>query len=121
MKKLKARLQFKQLLSQLKEYRRGWETQLVIFTKHPEDGAQEILFSLYEISSMVICALEDMLEDKHSEPQALQLVKRKLERLIISKTFQDYDLLGLEELSFVVSKATKHPIRILLQTLDALT
>jgi len=121
MNKLKARLQFKQLLSQLKNYRRGWATQLVIFTKHPEDGAQDLLFSLYEISGSVICALEDVLENKHNEPTALQLVKRKLERLIISKTFQDYDFLAKEDLSYVISDPTKHHIRKMLEILDALT
>ena len=105
----------------LRKYRRMWAQAIRRDWYQKQEGAREILFSLYEISGSIILALEDSAKGNFRDKIALKLVQQKLEQLIISQNFRNYDLLGQEEMSDIVTDKTKERIKLMLESLDLLT
>ena len=108
-------------IRKLQSYRKEWASQIRRDWYHKQEGAREILFALYEISGNTILALEASAKGNFREKIAIKLVKQKLEQLIISQNFHNYDILGQEEMCFIVTSETKDHIRIMLEALDDLT
>lgn len=105
----------------LRTYRRNWAQAIRRDYHQKQEGAREILFSLYEISGSIILALEESAKGNFRDKIALKLVQQKLEQLIISQNFHNYDILGEEEMSEIVTPKTKQQIKLMLESLDFLT
>lgn len=108
-------------INKLKLYRSGWANGIREGWEHHTKGSAEILFSLYEISGCIILSLEDVLAGHFQDTLPLRLVQQKLENLVISENFHNYDILGQEGISNIVSNGTKHHIRVMMETLETLT
>lgn len=105
----------------LKFYRGGWANDIREGWGIGMPGAEDILFSLYEISGAIILSLEDVLDGRFRDKMALLLVKRKLEKLVSSKEFRIFDEMGRIGMCGVVTNGTKHHIRVMQETIEVLT
>lgn len=74
---------------------------------------QEILYTLYEISSVLIVAIEEAEKSnwKVQDVVALKLAKIKLNALVNSQVFKDYDEMSKIGACHIVSSGTKQHIR----------
>jgi len=108
-------------ITALKMYRSGWANDIrENWGFSPE--ANVITLTLYEISGCIVLALEQL--HKHGrcrDKMAMVLLKKKLEKLVKSKIFDDFDLLGEIHACGVVTSGTKHHIRVMFEALEQLT
>ncbi len=107
-------------IRKLRTYRRNWAKAIRRDYYQKQEGAREILFSLYETSGSIILALEESAKGNFRDKIALKLVQQKLEQLIISQNFHNYDILGQEEMSDIVTNKTKEQIKLMMEAMDSL-
>lgn len=110
-----------QQISDLKIYRSGWANDIREGWQFGADDIQGILFGLYEISGSIILALEQVVKGHYRDKMAMILVQRKLQNLVKSEDFKDYDELCTKGFMSVISSGTKHHIRVMFDCLKILT
>lgn len=110
-----------QQISDLKIYRSGWANDIREGWQFGADDIQGILFGLYEISGSIILALEQVVKGHYHDKMAMILVQRKLQNLVKSEDFKDYDELCTKGFMSVISSGTKHHIRVMFDCLKILT
>lgn len=110
-----------QQISDLKIYRSGWANDIREGWQFGAEDIQGILFGLYEISGSIILALEQAVKGHYHDKMAMILVQRKLQNLIKSEDFKDYDELCTKGFMSVISSGTKHHIRVMFDCLKILT
>lgn len=110
-----------QQISDLKIYRSGWANDIRESWQFGAEDIQGILFGLYEISGSIILALEQVVKGHYHDKMAMILVQRKLQNLVKSEDFKDYDELCTKGFMSVISSGTKHNIRIMFDCLKILT
>lgn len=110
-----------QQISDLKIYRSGWANDIREGWQFGAEDIQGILFGLYEISGSIILALEQVAKGHYRDKMAMILVQRKLQNLVKSEDFKDYDELCTEGFMSVISSGTKHHIRVMFECLKILT
>lgn len=110
-----------QQISDLKIYRSGWANDIREGWQFGAEDIQGILFGLYEISGSIILALEQVVKGHYHDKMAMILVQRKLQNLIKSEDFKDYDELCTKGFMSVISSGTKHHIRVMFDCLKILT
>ena len=111
----------KKTISALKTYRSGWANDIREGWSVAVSGAKEIHFALYEISGCIILALEQLAKGSSRDKMAMFMVRAKLEALVKSEIFADFDSLGEAGICNVVTSGTKHHIRVMYDCLDMLT
>lgn len=122
MAKLKVLTQdVQQQISDLEVYRSGWANDIREGWQFGDEEVQNILLSLYEISGSIILALEQVVNGHYSDKMAMILVKRRLQNLVTSQGFKEYDQLCQRGFMDVISCGTKHHIRVMFDCLDLLT
>ena len=122
MAKLKVLTQdVQQQISDLKVYRSGWANDIREGWQFGDEEVQNILLSLYEISGSIILALEQVVNGHYRDKMAMILVKRRLQNLVTSQGFKEYDQLCQRGFMDVISCGTKQHIRIMFDCLDLLT
>ena len=109
------------ILKELTMYHTGWANDIREGWGVEMKGSREILFSLYEISGSIILSLQDVLLGRFHDKTVLRLVQQKLEKLITSEDFKEFDILGQTHACNVITNGTKHHIRVMLETLEVLT
>ena len=110
-----------QQISDLKIYRSGWANDIREGWQFGAEDIQGILFGLYEISGSIILALEQVVKGHYHDKMAMILVQRKLQNLVKSEDFKDYDELCTKGFMSVISSGTKHHIRVMFECLKILT
>ncbi len=110
-----------QQISDLKIYRSGWANDIREGWQFGAEDIQDILFGLYEISGSIILALEQVVKGHYRDKMAMILVQRKLQNLVKSEDFKDYDELCTEGFMSVISSGTKYHIRVMFDCLKILT
>lgn len=110
-----------QQISDLKIYRSGWANDIREGWQFGAEDIQGILFGLYEISGSIILALEQVVKGHYHDKMAMILVQRKLQNLVKSEDFKDYDELCTKGFMSVISSGTKHHIRVMFDCLKILT
>ena len=110
-----------QQISDLKIYRSGWANDIREGWQFGAEDIQGILFGLYEISGSIILALEQVVKGHYHDKMAMILVQRKLQNLVKSEDFKDYDELCIKGFMSVISSGTKHHIRVMFDCLKILT
>lgn len=110
-----------QQISDLKIYRSGWANDIREGWQFGAEDIQGILFGLYEISGSIILALEQVVKGHYRDKMAMILVQRKLQNLVKSEDFKDYDELCTKGFMSVISSGTKHHIRVMFECLKILT
>ena len=110
-----------QQISDLKTYRSGWANDIREGWQFGAEDIQGILFGLYEISGSIILALEQVVKGHYHDKMAMILVQRKLQNLVKSEDFKDYDELCTKGFMSVISSGTKHHIRVMFDCLKILT
>ena len=110
-----------QQIADLKVYRSGWANDIREGWDFGVPEMQNILLGLYEISGSIILALQQVTEGHYRDKMAMILVKRKLQNLVKSEDFKDYDDLCAHGFTNVISTGTKQHIRIMFDCLDLLT
>ena len=110
-----------QQISDLKIYRSGWANDIREGWQFGAEDIQGILFGLYEISGSIILALEQVVKGHYHDKMAMILVQRKLQNLVKSEDFKDYDELCTKGFMNVISSGTKHHIRVMFDCLKILT
>lgn len=110
-----------QQISDLKIYRSGWANDIREGWQFGAEDIQGILFGLYEISGSIILALEQVVKGHYHDKMAIILVQRKLQNLVKSEDFKDYDELCTKGFMSVISSGTKHHIRVMFDCLKILT
>lgn len=110
-----------QQISDLKIYRSGWANDIREGWQFGAEDIQGILFGLYEISGSIILALEQVAKGHYRDKMAMILVQRKLQNLVKSEDFKDYDELCTKGFMSVISSGTKHHIRVMFDCLKILT
>ena len=110
-----------QQISDLKIYRSGWANDIREGWQFGAEDIQGILFGLYEISGSIILALEQVAKGHYHDKMAMILVQRKLQNLVKSEDFKDYDELCTKGFMSVISSGTKHHIRVMFDCLKILT
>mgnify|MGYP004478491217 FL=1 len=110
-----------QQISDLKIYRSGWANDIREGWQFGAEDIQGILFGLYEISGSIILALEQVVKGHYRDKMAMILVQRKLQNLVKSEDFKDYDELCTKGFMSVISSGTKHHIRVMFDCLKILT
>lgn len=110
-----------QQISDLKIYRSGWANDIREGWQFGAEDIQGILFGLYEISGSIILALEQAVKGHYHDKMAMILVQRKLQNLVKSEDFKDYDELCTKGFMSVISSGTKHHIRVMFDCLKILT
>lgn len=110
-----------QQISDLKIYRSGWANDIREGWQFGAEDIQGILFGLYEISGSIILALEQVVKCHYHDKMAMILVQRKLQNLVKSEDFKDYDELCTKGFMSVISSGTKHHIRVMFDCLKILT
>lgn len=122
MAKLKVLTQdVQQQISDLEVYRSGWANDIREGWQFGDEEVQNILLSLYEISGSIILALEQVVNGHYRDKMAMILVKRRLQKLVTSQGFKEYDKLCQRGFMDVISCGTKHHIRVMFDCLDLLT
>lgn len=122
MAKLKVLTQdVQQQISDLKVYRSGWANDIREGWQFGDEEVQNILLSLYEISGSIILSLEQVVNGHYRDKMAMILVKRRLQKLVTSQGFKEYDQLCQRGFMDVISCGTKHHIRVMFDCLDLLT
>lgn len=122
MAKLKVLTQdVQQQISDLEVYRSGWANDIREGWQFGDEEVQNILLSLYEISGSIILALEQVVNGHYRDKMAMILVKRRLQKLVTSQGFKEYDQLCQRGFMDVISCGTKQHIRIMFDCLDLLT
>ena len=122
MAKLKVLTQdVQQQISDLKVYRSGWANDIREGWQFGDEEVQNILLSLYEISGSIILSLEQVVNGHYRDKMAMILVKRRLQNLVTSQGFKEYDQLCQRGFTDVISCGTKHHIRVMFDCLDLLT
>lgn len=110
-----------QQISDLKVYRSGWANDIREGWQFGDEEVQNILLSLYEISGSIILALEQVVNGHYRDKMAMILVKRRLQNLVTSQGFKEYDQLCKQGFMDVISCGTKHHIRVMFDCLGLLT
>ena len=110
-----------QQISDLKIYRSGWANDIREGWQFGAEDIQGILFGLYEISGSIILALEQVVKGHYHDKMAMILVQRKLQNLVKSEDFKDYDELCTKGFMSVISSGTTHHIRVMIDCLKILT
>lgn len=110
-----------QQISDLKIYRSGWANDIREGWQFGAEDIQGILFGLYEISGSIILALEQVVKGHYHDKMAMILVQRKLQNLVKSEDFKDYDELCTKGFMSVISSGIKHHIRVMFDCLKILT
>ena len=110
-----------QQISDLKIYRSGWANDIREGWQFGAEDIQGILFGLYEISGSIILALEQVAKGHYHDKMAMILVQRKLQNLVKSEDFKDYDELCTKGFMSVISSGTKHHIRVMFDCLKIFT
>ena len=110
-----------QQISDLKIYRSGWANDIREGWQFGAEDIQGILFGLYEISGSIILALEQAVKGHYHDKMAMILVQRKLQNLVKSEDFKDYDELCTKGFMSVISSGTKHHIRVMFDCLKILS
>lgn len=110
-----------QQISDLKIYRSGWANDIREGWQFGAEDIQGILFGLYEISGSIILALKQVVKGHYHDKMAMILVQRKLQNLVKSEDFKDYDELCTKGFMSVISSGTKHHIRVMFECLKILT
>ena len=110
-----------QHISDLTIYRSGWANDIREGWQFGAEDIQGILFGLYEISGSIILALEQVVKGHYHDKMAMILVQRKLQNLVKSEDFKDYDELCTKGFMSVISSGTKHHIRVMFDCLKILT
>lgn len=110
-----------QQISDLRIYRSGWANDIREGWQFGAEDIQGILFGLYEISGSIILALEQVVKGHYHDKMAMILVQRKLQNLVKSEDFKDYDELCTKGFMSVISSGTKHHIRVMFDCLKILT
>ena len=105
----------------LKAYRATWADDIHDGWSLRTQAGQDFLFSLYEISGSIILALEQVVKGHYHDKMAMILVQRKLQNLVKSEDFKDYDELCTKGFMSVISSGTKHHIRVMFECLKILT
>lgn len=108
-------------INALASYRSGWANDIREGWDVAINGAKEIHFALYEVSGCIILALKQFKGGYFRDKMAMFMVRAKLDALVKSDTFCDFDSLGQDGITFVVTNATKHHIRVMYDCLDMLT
>ena len=108
-------------IDQLQLFRSGWANDIREGWSCGMSGSKEILFELYEISGSIILALQQLHDGRYRDKMAMILVKNKLQHLIESETFQEFDTMGKAGMCGVVTTGTKHHIRVMFDDLKILT
>lgn len=122
MAKLKVLTQdVQQQISDLEVYRSGWANDIREGWQFGDEEVQNILLSLYEISGSIILSLEQVVNGHYRDKMAMILVKRRLQNLVTSQGFKEYDQLCQRGFMDVISCGTKHHIRVMFDCLDLLT
>lgn len=122
MAKLKVLTQdVQQQISDLKVYRSGWANDIREGWQFGDEEVQNILLSLYEISGSIILSLEQVVNGHYRDKMAMILVKRRLQNLVTSQGFKEYDQLCQRGFMDVISCGTKHHIRVMFDCLGLLT
>ncbi|MBR6409437.1 MAG: hypothetical protein IKS23_04280 [Alphaproteobacteria bacterium] len=111
----------KKTITALKTYRSGWANDIREGWDVAVKGAKEITFELYEVSGCIILALEQLVKGSSRDKMAMIMVRAKLEALVKSEIFSDFDSLGEAGICNVVTSGTKHHIRVMFDCLDTLT
>ncbi|MBR1825079.1 MAG: hypothetical protein IJ770_00630 [Alphaproteobacteria bacterium] len=111
----------KKVINDLHLYRSGWANDIREGWNCSIPGAKEIEYELYEISAVIILALDDRLAGRGWDKMAMFLTKDKLTRLVQSENFKKFDEMGQLHLCGVVTGGTKHHIRVMFECLEALT
>jgi len=108
------------VVNSLKCYRSGWANDIREGWGVGMQGAQEILYELYEISGTIILALENRLQGSCADKMAIRLTHTKLQKLVKSKNYDDFAVLGEAHMCNVVTSGTKHHIRVMFECLEVL-
>lgn len=89
------------------DIREGWGRHMA--------GSQEITFTLYEVASLLITAVEEAEANNWRvyDRMALILVKRKLDTLVSSEDFKNFDELGKIGACGCVTSGVKQHIRVM--------
>ncbi len=109
------------VINDLKLYRSGWANDIREGWNCSMPGSKEIKYALYEISAVIILALENRLAGRGRDKMAMFMAKEKLEKLVTSDDFKFFDELGQTHLCGVVTSGTKHHIRVMMECLEILT
>lgn len=111
----------KEEINQLQLFRSGWANDIREGWNFGMSGAKEILFELYEVSGSIILALQQIQKGRYRDKMAMILVKNKLQKLVDSETFKEFETMGREGMCRVVTSGTKHHIRVMFEDLKILT
>jgi hypothetical protein len=109
------------VMNDLRLYRSGWANDIREGWNCSISGAKEIEYALYEISAVIILALENKLAGFGRDKMAMFMAKDKLEKLVTSDEFRMFDVLGQKHACGVVTSGTKHHIRVMMECLEILT
>lgn len=109
------------VMNELKLYRSGWANDIREGWICSIPGSKEIEYELYEISAVIILALENKLAGRGRDKMALFLTKDKLDKLVKSDEFHKFDVWGEAHICGVVTSGTKHHIRLMFECLEILT
>lgn len=122
MKKIEVLAQdVKEEINQLQLFRSGWANDIREGWYFGMSGAKEILFELYEVSGSIILALQQIQEGRYRDKMAMILVKNKLQKLVDSETFKEFETMGRKGMCRVVTSGTKYHIRVMFEDLKILT
>jgi len=111
----------KNTINALKLYRSGWANDIREGWDVAVKGAKELTFELYEVSGCIILALEQLVKGSFQDKMAMIMVRAKLEALVKSEIFADFDSWGEAGICDVVTSATKHHIRVMFECLEMIT
>lgn len=93
--------------------REGWQAGMA--------GAKEILYELYEVSSVIILAIENRAAGNGRDKMALHMTLKKLQNLVNSKEFKAFVEMTDLGMTRVVSKRDRQTIRKMFDYLEVLT
>ena len=108
----------KEVVKALRLYHSGWANDIREGWEIGNTEAQSIFYTLYGVCGEIILALSC---STRRDKMAMHLTKARLERLVKSEVFVDYDILGAIRACGVVTSGTKHHIRVMFECLDWLT
>ena len=110
--------EIEEIIRTLKFWRSGWDNDIREGWNCAMDGAKDIHATLCQVAAEIILAFEDIQEKRRMNKTLLLLAHEKLTELVKSNDFQDFDLLGQQGVTNVVTNATKHHIRVMFELLQ---
>ena len=111
----------REVVRALRQYHSRWANDIREGWNIGNTEAQGILYTLYGVCGEIILAMEYKMNGTGRDKMAMHLTRDRLERLVKSEVFNDYDILGMIHACGVITSGTKHHIRVMFECLDWLT